>query len=65
MPKNKQLLILGDKIFTNRKYIKGKTEKKHKIVYIDSYYAMNMIHATHIWMLMLLILDAFIEFRNR
>ena len=35
------------------------------IVYIDSYYAMNMIHATNIWMFMLLILGIFIECWNR
>jgi hypothetical protein len=35
------------------------------IVYIDSYYAMNVIHATHIWMFLLPILDVFIECENR
>jgi hypothetical protein len=34
------------------------------IVYIDSYYAMNMTHATNIWVLMLVILDVFIECKN-
>jgi hypothetical protein len=35
------------------------------IVYIDSYYAVNMIHATYIWVLMLLIVGVFIECKNR
>jgi hypothetical protein len=35
------------------------------IVYINSFYAMNMIHASDIWMFMLLNLGVFIECGNR
>jgi hypothetical protein len=34
------------------------------IVYIDSYHAINMIHATYIWVLMLLIVGVFIKCKN-
>jgi hypothetical protein len=35
------------------------------IVYIGSYYVMNVIHATYIWNLMVLIVGVFIKCQNK
>jgi hypothetical protein len=34
-------------------------------VYISSCYAINMIHATYIWVLMVLIVGVYIKFENK
>jgi hypothetical protein len=35
------------------------------IVYIGSYYVMNMTHATNIWMFLLLMLGVFMKYGNK
>jgi hypothetical protein len=35
------------------------------IIYIGSYYAVNMVHAIDIWVFILFILDVFIKRKNR
>jgi hypothetical protein len=35
------------------------------IAYLDSYYGVNMIHALFIWVFILLILGAHIDYENR